>query len=95
MPWPPGGSAPAVGGGGSAVECAGVRSAAKLNCHLTRRMLSVPVGAARARTARRATRAARSGHGFCHGPGHSSSESSGEAQTLVPKPRPEFDGEVT
>ena len=42
MPWPPGGSAPAVVGGGSAVECAGVRSAAKLNCHL---MLPVSVGA--------------------------------------------------
>ena len=40
--WFTGEPAPAVGGGGSAVECAGVRSTAKLNCHL---MLPVSVGA--------------------------------------------------
>ena len=39
---PPGGEAPAVGAGASTAECAGVRSAAKLNCHL---MLPVSVGA--------------------------------------------------
>ena len=42
MACPAGGAAPAVGAGGGAAESAGVRSAAKLNCHL---MLPVSVGA--------------------------------------------------
>ena len=42
MACPPGGAAAAGGAGASAAECAGVRSAAKLNCHL---MLPVSVGA--------------------------------------------------
>ena len=42
MACPAGGAAAAGGAGASAAECAGVRSAAKLNCHL---MLPVSVGA--------------------------------------------------
>ena len=42
MGLPPGGQAAAGGAGGSAAECAEVRAAAKLNCHL---MLPVSVGA--------------------------------------------------